>query len=90
MPARPKHAEVLKAMGYEGPVEEFREVLAAIKAELYPDMTDEELTFTRDEAGAYCAEVRRRLKAPRLTRPFILRALIGIRKYKKRRATAGV
>jgi hypothetical protein len=60
-----------KGFGVE--FEEFRRVLAEAKAELYPHMTDEELTFARDKAGAYCVEVRRRPGDPSLTRPFILR-----------------
>jgi hypothetical protein len=64
-------------------VDEFRRVLAEVKAETYPDMTDEDLTYTRDEAGNYCAQVRKRLNAPRLSRVFILRALVGLRKHRK-------
>jgi hypothetical protein len=73
-------ADTLRSLGYDGNVEDFRAALAEIKAERYPDMTDEELIYTRDEAGTYCQLVRKRLGAPRLTRPFILRALIGLRK----------
>lgn len=81
---RPRHADVLREMGFEGTVEEFRGTLAAVKAELFPGLTDEELCFTRDQAGDYVAEVKRRLEAPRLTRVFVLRALIGLRKNEKR------
>ena len=91
MPARARHTETLKEMGFDGEMEEFRSTLAAVKAELYPDMTDEDLTYTRDEAGAFCAEVRKRLKVPRLSRVFLLRALIGLRKHRKvrRKEVAG-
>lgn len=83
---KPRHADILKDMGCTASVEEFRCVLAEVKAEAYPDMTDEELIYTRDEAGTYCQLVRKRLAAPRLTRPFILRSLVGLRKQKKRPA----
>jgi hypothetical protein len=52
----------------------------------FPEFTDEGLSFTPDEAGIYCAMVRKRLNAPRLTRPFNLRCLISLRKQRKRRA----
>jgi hypothetical protein len=81
---KPRVANTLKEFGCEASVEEFRTALAEVKAEHYPDMTDEELIFTRDEAGTYCSLVRKRLSAPRLTRPFILRNLIAIRKHRKR------
>ena len=80
---RPRHADVLKELGFAGTVGEFRAALAEVKAEAYPGMTDEELCFTRDEAGTYCGLVRKRLAAPRLTRPFILRSLVGLRKHRK-------
>lgn len=82
---KPRHADVLKDMGCEVTVEEFRRVLAEIKAEYFPQFTDEELTYTRDEAGTFCSLVRKRLNVPRLTRPFILRSLVGLRKQRKRR-----
>jgi len=85
---RLRHADMLKDMGYEGTVEEFRAALTKIKAEHFVDFTDEELIFTRDEAGTYCSLVRKRLSAPRLTCPFILKALIGLRKSKPRRKAA--
>ncbi len=55
---RPRHADVLREMGFEGTVEEFRGTLAAVKAELFPGLTDEELCFTRDQAGGYVADWR--------------------------------
>jgi hypothetical protein len=81
MPAKVKNADVLRSMGYAGEVNEFRRTLAAVKAEMFPDLTDESLCFTRDEASAYCAEVKRRLGAPKLTRVFILKALVSLRKH---------
>ncbi len=81
---KPRIADQLKQMGYEGTVEDFRSTVAAVKAELYADWTDESLIVTRDEAGQFCAEVRKRLGAPRLTRPFILTALLGLRKNRTR------
>ncbi len=82
---RPRIAETLKEFGYTGTVEDFRQAIADIKAADYSDFTDEGLIVTRDEAGEFYAKVRKRLGAPRLTRPFILTALIGIRKNKPRR-----
>jgi hypothetical protein len=79
---RPRYADTLKEMGFTGTVEEFRAALTEIKAESFPDYTFDELTYTRDEAGTYCALVRKRLGAPRLTRSFILRSLVGLRKNK--------
>lgn len=83
---RPRIADTLKSFGCTASVEEFRSAVAAVKAELYADWTDEGLIVTRDEAGQFCAEVRKRLGAPRLTRPFILTALIGLRKNKSKQA----
>jgi hypothetical protein len=79
---RPRIADQLKSFGCEATPEEFRSALADIKASDYADFTDEGLIVTRDEAGEFCAKVRKRLGAPRLTRPFILTALIGLRKNK--------
>jgi hypothetical protein len=75
-------------MGYESGADEFRCVLAETKAELYADWPDERLIVTRDEAGQFCAQVRKRLNAPRLTRPFILTALLGLRKNQPKRKPA--
>ena len=55
-----------------------------IKAEHFADWSIDELTYTRDEAAEFCQLVKKRLGAPRLTRPFMLRSLVGIRKAKKR------
>ncbi len=83
---RPRHADLLKDMGYEGTVDAFRETLIAVKSEKYPGMTDEDLAFTKNQAGDYCAEVNRRLGGTKLGRVFILKALVGIRKARKRKA----
>jgi hypothetical protein len=40
----------------------------------------------QDEAAAFCQAVKKKLGAPRLTRPFILTALIGVRKGRKRQS----
>lgn len=85
---RPRIADTLKEMGCTATVEEFRQAVAEIKAADYADYTDEGLIVTRDEAGEFCAKVRKRLGAPRLTRPFILTALLGLRKNRKQIAKA--
>jgi hypothetical protein len=81
---RPRIADTLKSFGCEANVEDFRCVLAEIKAEHFADWSIDELTFTRDEAAEFCQMVKKRLSAPRLTRPFILRSLVGIRKQKRK------
>jgi hypothetical protein len=90
---KPRHADILKESGCTASVEEFRETLIAVKAEKYPDMTDEDLAFTKNQAGDYCAEVNRRI-GTKLSRVFILKCLVGIRKARKRRSgqasTSGV
>jgi hypothetical protein len=87
---RPRHVDVLKEMGDSASVEDFRRILAEIQAEHFADWTDEELISTRDEAGTFCQLVRKRLNAPRLTRPFIVRSLEGLRRKKpKAKATQG-
>jgi hypothetical protein len=77
---RPRIADTLKSYGYEGSVEEFRTALAEVKAKHFAEWSMDELCFTRDEAAEFCQLVKKRLGAPRLTRPFILRALVGLRK----------
>jgi hypothetical protein len=83
---KPRVANTLKEFGYAGTVEDFRTTLAEVKAELFPGWSDEQLIVTRDEAAEYCQAVKKKLGAPRLTRPFILTALIGVRKARKRKA----
>lgn len=77
----PRHADVLRESGYQGDVETFRRALAEVKAELYPDITDEILCFGKETSARYCASVRERLNAPRLGRVFILKGLISLRKH---------
>lgn len=83
---KPRVANTLKEFGCEASVEEFRQILADLRAEMFPDWSDEALIVTRDESAAYCQAVKKRLGSPRLTRPFILTALIGVRKARKRRS----
>jgi hypothetical protein len=77
-------ADSLKEFGYTGTVEDFRIALAEVKAEHFHGWSIDELTYTRDEAAEFCQLVKKRLGAPRLTRPFILRALVGLRKNGKK------
>lgn len=83
---RPRHADVLQGMGFTGSVEEFRETLAAVKAELFASISDEDLVISKDDSARYCVEVRRRLNSPRLTRSIVLKGLFGIRKNRRARA----
>jgi hypothetical protein len=62
--------------------------LVETQAEHFADWSIDELTYTRDEAAEFCQLVKKRLGAPRLTRPFILRTLVGIRKNNPRAARA--
>ncbi len=70
----------LRQFGFQGSQSDFRRILIEVKALNYPDISDEELTYTRDEADVYCIKVRARVGLDKLPRPFILRSLIGIRK----------
>lgn len=85
---RPRHADVLKELGYDGQLETFRETLAAVKAESFPGITDEDLIIGKESSATYCNQVRKRLNAPRLTRAIILKGLIGLRKNKRARTAA--
>lgn len=76
-----RQSSVLKEHGFKGSQVDFRRTLAEVKAACYPDLSDEELSYTRDEADAYCVEIRRRTGMPTLQRTFILRSLIGVRKH---------
>ena len=80
-----RRAEALKDMGCTATVEQLNEALQTVKAEKFPDLSVDELIYTRDEAGEFCREVKARLNAPRLTRPFLLRSLVGIRKNPPRK-----
>lgn len=73
---RPRHADVLKGMGFQGSVDEFRAALAEVKAESFPSITDEEILIGKESSSKIYVQVRKRLDAPRLTRAFILRSLI--------------
>jgi len=77
---RPRFGDMLKEFGFSGTVGEFRTALTEIKAGHFANRSIDELTYTRDEAAEYCQLVQKRLAAPRLTRPFILRSLVGLRK----------
>ena len=87
---RPRHADVLKSQGFEGSVDEFRETLAAVKRESFPGITDEDLIIGKDSSAQFCVQVRKRLNAPRLSRAFILRSLLGLRKNGIIRRSASV
>jgi hypothetical protein len=71
---KPRIADTLKSLGYEGAVEDFRADLIEVKAEHFAEWSIDELVITRDEAAEFCRLVKKRLAAPRLTRPFILRS----------------
>ena len=87
---KPRVADTLKESGYTGTVEEFRTALAEVKAGHFASWSIDELCYTREEAAEFCKLVKQRLGAPRLTRPFILRSLVGLRKNKPRAKPAGV
>jgi hypothetical protein len=76
-----RQSVVLREQGCRASVADFRRVLAEIKSAHFPDLSDEELTYTREEADTYCDLVRRRIGAEEMSRPFILRSLIGLRKH---------
>ena len=71
-------AQLLKFGCHQAPVE-FKRVLAMVKRDLFPEMTDEHLVCTDVESAAYCEEVRRRLGVE-LPRPFIRVQLLNVRK----------
>ena len=58
--------------------------MAQVKAEQFAEWSIDELCYTRDEAAEFCRLVKEQLHAPRLTRPYILRSLVGLRKNKPR------
>ena len=60
---------------------EFRELVGDLKDVMFPDFTDEHLSFTRDEADQYCEAVRNRAGCKALPRVFILHCLANIRKH---------
>lgn len=61
-------------------VDDFHTALAEVKAKRFGEWSINELTYTRDEAAEFCQLVRKRLGTPKLTRVFILRSLVGMRK----------
>lgn len=71
----------LQQYGCDLSAPEFRDLLADIKAGMFPSWTDETLSYTRDEADEFCEVVRRRANCPSLPRVFILGSLNGIRKH---------
>ncbi|QDV38558.1 hypothetical protein ElP_65130 [Tautonia plasticadhaerens] len=69
----------LRSLGCDTPPSDFRKDLVAIKEELFPDWSDEALSYTRDEADRYCQAVCLRVGV-KLPRDFILRQLNNVRK----------
>lgn len=65
-------------------IQEFRTVLGALKHELYPDLTDEDLAFSRHEVENYCKQVREKVGGSRLPRVFTLKQLCNLRKIGKK------
>jgi len=59
---------------------EFRHLLVVAKAATHPSMSDEDLTYTIVEANDYCDVVHSRTGCATLPRPFILKALVNVRK----------
>jgi hypothetical protein len=51
---QPKHAEVLKGVGFSGSLDEFRAALVTVKGEAFGSCSIDELIFTRDEAAEFC------------------------------------
>jgi hypothetical protein len=76
-----RQSVALRDFGFEGSVADYRRILSDVKKGMYPNMTDEDLTYTRDEADAYCDAVRERMGIQSLPRTFILRSLINVRKH---------
>ena len=71
----------LREYGCDLSVADFRDLLADAKTTMFPSWTDEDLSYTRDEADEYCRVVRRSADCETLTREFILRNLNNIRKH---------
>ena len=72
-------ADSLKEFGYQVTVDDFHTALTEVKAQWFGRWSIDELIITRDEAAEYC-QLRKRLSTLRLTRVFILRSLVGLRK----------
>ena len=86
---KPRVADQLRQFGCQSDVEDFRRTLVEVKEVHFAEWSIDELCFTRDEAAEFCQLVKKRLSAPKLPRPFILRALVGIRKNKPKQAKTG-
>ena len=87
---KPRVRDQLDEFGCIASVEEFRTVLATLKRELYPDLTDEDLAFSRHDAENYCKQVRARVGGNRLPRVFILRQMVNLRKNGKKQKMASL
>jgi hypothetical protein len=74
----------LKAVGWEGSAQDFRVIVAAVKDNLYPAFTDEELLYRSLEAHEFCNVVRKRSGLPELTDHVINKTLVNLRKYVNR------
>jgi hypothetical protein len=55
-----KLAEDLKALGYDGGEDEFRDIVGEVFAVMHPSWTDEELMCEPRDAMRYCEAVRSR------------------------------
>ena len=60
----------LRDYGCDLAPQEFKEVLAATKEELFPGMTEERLACTDEESIIYCDEVNKRVGV-KFPRPFV-------------------
>lgn len=54
--------------------------LAEVKAYKFAEWSIDEMCFSRDQAADFCKLVRERVGVARLTRVFILRSLVGLKK----------
>jgi hypothetical protein len=60
----------LRRYGCQRTPQEFKEILAKTKQELFPGMTEERLACADEESVTYCEEVSKRVGVP-LPRPFV-------------------
>ena len=77
---RPRVKKQLAEFGCTATIEDLRAALIAAKDEGFPDLTDEDLAFSRHEAEDYCKRVRTSVGGNRLPRVFILKNLVSLRK----------
>ncbi len=70
----------LRAFGYTGQAADFRDLLAETMAALFPNWTDEKLTYNPTQAKRYCEAVVARTGLD-LPDEFILSTLGNIRKH---------